>query len=57
MLHKLLLVAGSWEVTVIKPVGAAQSVWRWQQQGWCDPGVQEQQQVVFGCNAFLSGAL
>ena len=37
VLHRLLLVAESWEAIVIKLVGAAQSVWQWQQQGWCVP--------------------
>ena len=33
LLHKLLLAAGSWEGTVIKRLGTAQSVWQWQHQG------------------------
>ena len=28
----LLLVVGSWEGTVIKHLGTAQSIWQWQQQ-------------------------
>ena len=37
VLHKLLLVAGSWEGAVIRCLGTAQSVWQWQQQGRCAP--------------------
>ena len=29
----LFLVAGSWEGTVVKHVGTAQSIWQWQHQG------------------------
>ena len=58
MLHGLLLVAASWEVTEIRRVDTAQSVWQWQQQGGCVPwGVQEHQQVVFRYSALLCGAL
>ena len=35
---RLLLVAGSWEVTVIRHVwGPAWSIWQWQHQGGCVP--------------------
>ena len=37
VLHRLLLVAGSWKVTMIKHVGASQSILRWQQQGGSVP--------------------
>ena len=37
MLHRLLLVVGSWEGTVIKHLGIAQSIWQWQEQGGCVP--------------------
>ena len=33
VLHQLLLVIGSWEGTVTKCLGVAQSIWQWQQQG------------------------
>ena len=35
MLHRLLLVAGSLEVTEIRLVGTAWGIQQWQQQGWC----------------------
>lgn len=37
MLHRLLLVAGSWEVTEIRRVGTSWSVWQGQQRGRCVP--------------------
>ena len=37
VLYQLLLIVGSWEWTVIKQVGAAQSIWQWQLQGGCIP--------------------
>ena len=37
VLHRLLLVSGSWEVTEIKHVGMAWGVWQWRQLGWCSP--------------------
>lgn len=53
----MLLVAGAWEVTEIRPVGTTQSVWQWQQQGGLFPRVQEHQQLVFDHNVLLCGAL
>ena len=35
---------------MIKHLGTAHSVWKWQQQGRCAPGKQEQQHVVFHHN-------
>ena len=37
VLHSLLLVIVSQEVTMIKHVGGAQSIWQWQQQSRCVP--------------------
>ena len=45
VLYKLRLVAGSWEVAVIKHGGPTQSFYQWQQQGsasnnvWCSVAV------------------
>ena len=52
----MLLVAGSWEVSLIRHVGTAWSTWQLHQQGGCVPRIQEQQEVVFSCNALLCGA-
>ena len=61
VLYQLLLVAGSWKVTVIKCVGTAWSVWQWFGSGSSGmgvfPGLQEKQQVVLNHNALLCGAL
>ena len=35
----LLLVVGSWEVTVMKCVGNVQSIWQWQKQARYVSGV------------------
>ena len=48
VLHSLLLVAGSWEVMVIKCMGTAWSVWQWHQQSKCVPR---------GVRATMGGAL
>ena len=53
----MLLVAGSWEVIEIRRVGTAWNIWQWQQQGRCVPRGVKHQQVVFGHNALLCGAL
>ena len=37
VLYQLLLVVRSWEGTVTKCLGAAQSVWQWRLQGGCVP--------------------
>ena len=33
VLHRLLLVTGSWELMVIECLGISQIIWQWQQQG------------------------
>ena len=38
VLHQLLLVVGSWEGTVTKCLGTAQSIWVWRLQGRCSHG-------------------
>ena len=57
MLHRLLLVAGSWDVTEIKCVGTAWSFWQWQQQGWCVPRGTRAPTGGVRQNALLSGSL
>ena len=39
VLHQLLLVAGSWEMTEFKQMDTAQSIQQRQQPGWCAPRV------------------
>ena len=50
VLHQLLLVVGSWERTMIKPLGSAQSVWQWKLQGRCVPKRVRATTVVLGCS-------
>ena len=57
MLHRLLLVSESWEVTEIKRVGTPQSIQQWQSRASALSGMQKQQQMVPGHNALLCGAL
>ena len=57
MLHKLLLVEGSWEGTVIKHLGTAQRFGSGSSRAGVLSGEGEQQQVVFRYNVLLYGAL
>lgn len=57
VLPQLLLFIGSWEGTVIKHLGTAQSFGSGSSRAGVRPGEREQQQMVFHCSVLLCTAL